>query len=89
MGQKKMLRSHPIYLDNLGEECDGNYINDSIFNRSWNRGISVRNSKGFEIKHNTFVNIYGHGIFFETGTEEDITVEGNLVHSVLETWTGR
>jgi hypothetical protein len=60
-------------------DATGQYIRNSVINRSANRGIVIHGTNGVEVSRNVVFHIEGHGIFTEDAVERRNLIDGNLV----------
>ena len=73
-----MLGKYPVHWHDLGN-ATGMYIRNSVIWRSYNRCITVHCTDGIQINSNTCYDHIGHGIFLESGAEEENIINKNLV----------
>ncbi len=73
------------YLDNIPE---GNaFMRKCVVKNSSQRGIVIHGSNGVELTSNILINIRGHGLFMEDGSELDNIFNLNLVMTTRNTST--
>jgi cell surface hyaluronidase len=84
MGQKTLaggglLGRYPFHWHMLASAGTGQFIKNCSIHRSFNRAITVHGTHNTQVANNLAFDHLGHGIFLEDGSEENNTINGNLV----------
>ncbi|GAB5526081.1 MAG: hypothetical protein Roseis2KO_39530 [Roseivirga sp.] len=78
VGQVKKAGRYPFHWHVRGN-ADGQYFKNSSVHQSYNRALTLHATDNALVENNVFFDHIGHGIFFETGSEEGNHILGNLV----------
>ncbi len=78
MGRNQELGRYPFHWHVRGN-ADGQYFKNSSVHQSYNRALTLHATDNALVENNVFFDHIGHGIFFETGSEEGNQILGNLV----------
>lgn len=85
-GQRHRLGRYPFHWHMLSYDGDqtlpdatGQYLRNSVVNRSMNRGIVIHGTNGVLVQNNIVYDVRGHGVFLEDAVERRNTIDGNLV----------
>ena len=88
-GQAGKLGRYPFHWHMLSydgsttlPDITGQYIRNSVINKSSQRGIVIHGTNGAEVKNNIVYDVRGHGIFTEDAVERRNIIDGNLVFKV-------
>lgn len=79
MGQKSRVGRYPFHWHMLASAGTGQFIRNCSIHRSFNRAVTIHGTHNTIVSNNVAFDHLGHGIFFEDGSEENNTVNGNLV----------
>lgn len=78
VGQVKTTGRYPFHWHARGN-ADGQYFKNSSVHQSYNRALTIHATNNVLVENSVFFDHIGHGIFFETGSEEGNKILGNLV----------
>jgi len=78
MGQTNVLGRYPFHFHLLGNSCQGCYLKDSSFHRSFYRCISIHGTHNLTVTENVGYDVTGYCYYLEDGVEEDNTLSFNL-----------
>ncbi len=84
MGQKTLgngglVGRYPFHWHMLASAGTGQFIRNCSIHRSFNRAVTIHGTHNTTVSSNVAFDHLGHGIFFEDGSEENNTVNANLV----------
>ena len=85
-GQGLKLGKYPLHFHLVGQ-VSKSYITNCSVHHSNNRAIAVHGVTELRIAHNVLMDIRGHAIFIEDGTETRNTIAHNLVAVVRPVWS--
>jgi len=77
MGQAGILGRYPAHWHELGD-VSGQYIRDSSIHHSFNKGVTVHNTQGAEVRDNVVFETISHNYYLE---EED-TFDNDLIDNL-------
>jgi predicted small lipoprotein YifL len=77
MGQFDQLGKYPFHWHIVGDGT-GQYIKNSVVNRSLQRGIVVHSTQNVIVQSNVVFDSHGHNFLIETPTTTDNQIIGNL-----------
>jgi len=84
-GQRNRLGRYPFHWHRLSytgvaftEDATGQYLRNSVINRSANRGIVIHATNGVLVENNIVFDVRGHAVFTEDAVERRNTITGNL-----------
>ncbi|KAI3389358.1 hypothetical protein SNEBB_007570 [Seison nebaliae] len=78
VGQAFRLGRYPIHFHRNGHMA-GSYVRATTIRNGFNRAINVHDTHNVMVEHNVAYNIMGGAFFFEDGSEQNNTMQYNLV----------
>jgi cell surface hyaluronidase len=84
MGQKTLgngglVGRYPFHWHMLANAGTGQFIRNCSIHRSFNRAVTIHGTHNTSVSSNVAFDHLGHGIFLEDGSEENNTINNNLV----------
>jgi Ca2+-binding RTX toxin-like protein len=77
MGQAGIVGRYPAHW-HLSGDAEGQYIENSSFHHTFNKGITIHGTQNIRLEDNTVVESIGHSFYFEDGSEVGNYIIGNL-----------
>lgn len=78
MGQEGILGRYPTHWHMLGDAGAGQYIKNSSYHNTFNKGITVHGTHQTLIQDNVVYNTLGHSYFMEDGSETGNLFQRNI-----------
>lgn len=78
VGQSQKSGRYPFHWHKR-QNAAGQYFKNSSVHQSYNRALTIHQTNNVLVENSVFFDHIGHGIFFETGSEEGNKILGNLV----------
>ncbi len=88
VGQKGLTGRYPFHWHLLADDGDGQYLKNSVIEKSFNRMVTIHGTHRAEVIGNVGYDHIGHGVFFEDGAERFNRVNGNLVAATKKAAAG-
>jgi|GEM_PF-2247787 len=79
MGQSGILGRYPVHWHLLGDEGEGQYVQNISVHNTYQKGITIHGTNNVRVEDVVIYDHFGHGLFLENGTETGNLVLGNLV----------
>ena len=79
VGQAGRLARYPLHFHRLKDGGRSSYVDKITIHDSFQRAITIHDTKGMTLTDSSFYNARGHAVFFEDGTEVNNHLEGNIV----------
>lgn len=79
MGQAGRLARYPIHFHKIGNKGSTSFVSNCVIHDSFQRSITIHDTKRLRVSNTGSYNIRGHAIFLEDGTETDCDIRGNIV----------
>ncbi|MET1412068.1 G8 domain-containing protein [Roseibium sp. HPY-6] len=78
MGQEGIVGRYPAHWHMLGDAGAGQYIQNSSFHNTYNKGITIHGTNQTVLKDNVVYDTVGHSFFIEDGSETGNLFQGNI-----------
>ncbi len=88
VGQKGLTGRYPFHWHLLADDGDGQYLKNSVIEKSFNRMVTIHGTHRAEVVGNVGYDHVGHGVFFEDGAERFNRVNANLVAATKQAAAG-
>jgi len=79
MGQSGILGRYPIHWHLMGDESEGQYVQNVSVHHTYQKGITIHGSNNVRVEDIVIYDHFGHGVFFENGSETGNLILNNLV----------
>ena len=79
LGQAGRLARYPLHFHRLKEKGFGCSVHSCSIHDTFQRSITIHDTRGVRIYNTATYNARGHAIFFEDGTETDSDIKNNIV----------